>query len=231
MAAATEEAYGRVDILVHNAATNPHFGPLLNAEDSMWQKTLEVNLLGAFWLTQAVVPMMEASGGGKIITVASINGVRPGRGQGIYSATKAALINLTQTLALELGPMNIQVNALAPGLVQTAFARALWQNEELRAGVEARTPLGRIGQPQDLTGIALYLASSRVRFHDGAGLCRGWRCHAADDLIGWRLLARTSAFMKGVREANLLAHRCHHLHALHSQAGQSRALRCERPRG
>ena len=167
LAAATEEAYGRVDILVHNAATNPHFGPLLNAEDSMWQKTLEVNLLGVFWLTQAVVPMMEASGGGKIITVASINGVRPGRGQGIYSATKAALINLTQTLALELGPMNIQVNALAPGLIQTAFARALWQNEELRAGVEARTPLGRIGQPQDLTGIALYLASAASDFTTG----------------------------------------------------------------
>ena len=120
-----------------------------------------------FWLTQAVVPMMEASGGGKIITVASINGVRPGRGQGIYSATKAALINLTQTLALELGPMNIQVNALAPGLIQTAFARALWQNEELRAGVEARTPLGRIGQPQDLTGIALYLASAASDFTTG----------------------------------------------------------------
>lgn len=167
LAAAAEDAYGRVDILVHNAATNPHFGPLLEAEDSMWQKTLSVNLLGVFWLTQAVAPGMARRGGGKIIINSSINGLRAGRGQGIYSATKAALISLTQTLALELGPRNIQVNALAPGLIQTAFARALWQNEELRASVEARTPLGRIGQPNDLTGIALYLASAASDYTTG----------------------------------------------------------------
>ncbi len=166
LAKAAEDAFGGVDILVHNAATNPHFGPLLSAEDSMWQKTLEVNLLGVFWLTQAVVPMMTAAGG-KIINIASINGLRPGRGQGIYSATKAALISLTQTLALELGPANIQVNALAPGLIQTAFARALWQDEERRRAVEARAPSGRIGQPADLTGIALYLASAASDFTTG----------------------------------------------------------------
>lgn len=167
LAQQTVETYGRIDILVHNAATNPHFGPLLEAEDSMWQKTLEVNILGVFWLTQFVVPIMKANGGGKIIMISSINGLRPGRWQGIYSVTKAALISLTQTLAMELGPENIQVNAIAPGLIQTAFARALWQNEELRAGVEGRTPMGRIGQPEDLTGIALYLASDAADFTTG----------------------------------------------------------------
>lgn len=167
LAKKTEDEYGTIDVLVHNAATNPHFGPLLEAEDSMWQKTLEVNLLGVFWLTQAVVPMMKARGAGKIIIISSINGLRPGRGQGIYSVTKAALISLTQTLAMELGPDRIQVNAIAPGLIQTAFARALWQNEALRESVEARTPLGRIGQPQDLTGMALYLATDAANFTTG----------------------------------------------------------------
>ncbi|MCY3836183.1 MAG: glucose 1-dehydrogenase [Anaerolineaceae bacterium] len=167
LAQQTAEKYGAVDILVHNAATNPHFGPLLEAEDSMWQKTLEVNLLGVFWLTQAVVPMMQARGAGKIIIISSINGLRPGRGQGIYSVTKAALISLTQTLAMELGPDDIQVNAIAPGLIQTAFARALWQDDALRESVEGRTPLGRIGQPPDLTGIALYLASDAANFTTG----------------------------------------------------------------
>ena len=167
LAEQTVATYGRIDILVHNAATNPHFGPLLEAEDSMWHKTLAVNLLGVFWLTQSVVPAMKANGGGKVIMISSINGLRPGRWQGIYSVTKAALISLTQTLALELGPENIQVNAIAPGLIQTAFARALWQNEELRTAVEDRTPVGRIGQPQDLTGIALYLASDAADFTTG----------------------------------------------------------------
>jgi NAD(P)-dependent dehydrogenase (short-subunit alcohol dehydrogenase family) len=156
---AAVEAYGRVDILVNNAATNPHFGTLLEAEDSLWQKTLEVNLMGNVWLTQAVVPLMKAQGGGKIINIASVNGLRPGRMQGIYSITKAAVINLTMTLAMELASENIQVNAIAPGLVQTQFAQAIWENETLRAGVTARTPAGRIGQPGDIAGMALYLAA------------------------------------------------------------------------
>ncbi|MCB9453877.1 MAG: glucose 1-dehydrogenase [Anaerolineaceae bacterium] len=161
-------AYGRVDILVNNAATNPHFGTLLEAEDSMWQKTLEVNLMGNVWLTQAVVKVMRANGsGGKIINVASVNGLRPGRMQGIYSITKAAVINLTQTLAMELGAEGIQVNAIAPGLVQTKFARAIWDNEVILNEVMARTPAGRIGQPDDIAGIALYLASPASNFATG----------------------------------------------------------------
>jgi NAD(P)-dependent dehydrogenase (short-subunit alcohol dehydrogenase family) len=99
----TVEAYGAVDILVNNAATNPHFGPLLDAEDSLWQKTIEVNLMGNVWLTREVVKIMRSRGGGKIINIASIAGLRPGPFQGIYSITKAGIISLTKTLAVELG--------------------------------------------------------------------------------------------------------------------------------
>jgi NAD(P)-dependent dehydrogenase (short-subunit alcohol dehydrogenase family) len=163
----TVDAYGRVDILVNNAATNPHFGTLLEAEDSMWQKTIEVNIMGNVWLTQAVVPHLRQSGGGKIINVASINGLHPGRMQGIYSMTKAAIINLTQTLAMELASDNIQVNAIAPGLVKTRFARAIWENEDLLAEIISRTPAKRIGEPDDIAGIALYLASPASNFATG----------------------------------------------------------------
>ncbi|MCA0456423.1 MAG: glucose 1-dehydrogenase [Chloroflexi bacterium] len=164
---AAVEAFGRVDILVNNAATNPHFGTLLEAEDSLWQKTIEVNIMGNVWLTQAVVKHMKAQGGGKIINVASINGLRPGRMQGIYSMTKAAMINLTQTLAMELGSENIQVNAIAPGLVQTKFASAIWANEDLLGEIVNRTPVGRIGQPDDIAGMAVYLASGASGFATG----------------------------------------------------------------
>jgi NAD(P)-dependent dehydrogenase (short-subunit alcohol dehydrogenase family) len=167
LAKAALDTYGRVDILVNNAATNPHFGTLLEAEDSMWQKTIEVNLMGNFWLTQAVVPSMRQNGGGKIINVTSVNGLRPGRMQGIYSITKAGLINMTQTLAMELGSDNIQVNAIAPGLVKTKFARAIWENEDILQEMTQRTPAGRIGEPDDIAGIALYLAAPASSFTTG----------------------------------------------------------------
>ena len=155
----TIERCGRLDILVNNAATNPHFGRLLEADDSYWRKTIDVNLMGNVWLTRAAVPHMRAAGGGKIINVASIVGINPGRFQGIYSITKAGIISLSKTLALELAADNIQVNALAPGLIKTQFARALWENDELLGEVIAATPAGRIGQPADIAGMALFLAS------------------------------------------------------------------------
>ena len=163
---ATVARYGRLDILVNNAATNPHFGTILDADDSYWRKTIDVNVMGNVWLTQAAVKQMR--GGGKIINVASIVGLTPGRYQGIYSLTKAGVISLTKTLATELGPDNIQVNAIAPGLVKTRFARALWGNDDLLAHVLARTPAGRIGQPDDISGIALFLASSASDYTTGA---------------------------------------------------------------
>lgn len=162
------ETYGRLDILVNNAATNPHFGTLLDAEDSMWQKTFEVNVFGNIWLTQAAVQEMKKVGGGKIINIASVAGLNPGNFQGIYSATKAAIISLTKTLAMELGPDNIQVNAVAPGLVQTKFAQVLWENETLRQQIESKTPLGRIGQPEEIAGLVLYLASPAANFMTGS---------------------------------------------------------------
>jgi NAD(P)-dependent dehydrogenase (short-subunit alcohol dehydrogenase family) len=167
LAKAAVDAYGRIDILVHNAATNPHFGTLLEAEDSLWQKIIEVNLMGPVWLSQAVVPIMRANGGGRIIHIASINGLRPGAMQGIYSITKAALINLTQTLSMELAGDNILVNAIAPGLIQTKFASAIWQNDTLAEAIIQRTPLKRIGQPDDIAGMVVYLASPAASFTTG----------------------------------------------------------------
>jgi NAD(P)-dependent dehydrogenase (short-subunit alcohol dehydrogenase family) len=163
----TVERHGTVDILINNAATNPHFGPILEAEDSMWQKTFEVNVMGNFWLTQAAVEVMRGNGGGKIINVASVNGLRPGRFQGVYSVTKAAVINLTQTLAMELASENIQVNAIAPGLIKTKFAQAIWDNDMLLQGILDRTPQGRIGDPDDIAGLALYLAAPASNFATG----------------------------------------------------------------
>ncbi|PJF23034.1 MAG: short-chain dehydrogenase [Phototrophicales bacterium] len=163
----TVDAYGRVDILVNNAATNPHFGPIMDSEDSMWQKTIEVNIMGNFWLSQAAVRVMQQHGGGKIINVASVNGLRPGTFQGIYSMTKAAVISLTKTLAMELASDNIQVNAIAPGLIKTKFAQAIWENDMLLEGVVNRTPAGRIGEPDEIAGIAVYLASPASSFTTG----------------------------------------------------------------
>ncbi len=167
LVAQTVERCGGLDVLVNNAATNPHFGPILDAEDSHWQKTLEVNVLGNFWLTQAAVPYMRQRGGGKIINIASVNGLRPGTMQGVYSVTKAAVINMTQTLAMELAGDHIQVNAIAPGLIQTKFAQALWDNPDILAGITAKTPAGRIGQPEDIAGMALYLAAPASNFSTG----------------------------------------------------------------
>lgn len=167
LVAAACDAYGQVDILVNNAATNPHFGTLLEAEDSLWQKTIEVNIMGNLWLTQAVVPVMRQHGGGKIINITSVNGLRPGAMQGIYSMTKAAIISLTRTLAMELADDHIQVNAIAPGLARTKFASAIWSDESLAEAVINRTPQRRIGEPGDFAGLALYLAAPASDFATG----------------------------------------------------------------
>lgn len=163
----TIDHFGAVNVLINNAATNPHFGQMLDAEDSLWQKTIEVNIMGNLWLTQATVAHMRKIGGGKIINVASVNGIRPGGFQGIYSMTKAAVISMTKTLAMELAGDNIQVNAIAPGLIKTKFAQAIWDNDALHSGVIGRTPMGRIGEPDEIAGIALYLASPASSFTTG----------------------------------------------------------------
>jgi NAD(P)-dependent dehydrogenase (short-subunit alcohol dehydrogenase family) len=155
----TVEAYGGVDIVVNNAATNPHFGPLMTATESQWDKIMDVNLRGAFFLSQQAVPIMQDRGGGKIINVASVAGVKPQAAMGIYSVSKAGLIMLTQVLAQELGAFNIQINALAPGVIKTRFSGALWQTPSIAQAIEKSNPLGRLGEVDDIVGAALYLAS------------------------------------------------------------------------
>jgi NAD(P)-dependent dehydrogenase (short-subunit alcohol dehydrogenase family) len=161
--------FGRLDIAVNNAGTNPHFGPLLTAEESHWDKILEVNVKGYFWLCQAAARQMQRQGsGGKIINVASIAGLKPGAMMGVYSVSKAAVLMMTQALAVELGSDNIQVNAIAPGFIKTKFSSALWSNPAIHDPLVQHTPAGRMAEPEELTGIALYLASAASNFTTGA---------------------------------------------------------------
>ena len=162
------EAYGRIDITVNNAATNPHFGPLLTADEGQWDKIMDTNAKGAFRMCKAIVPHMEAQGGGKIVNLVSLAGLRPPPGMGLYGISKAAVIALTQQLAMELGRANIQVNAIAPGVIKTRFSQLLWQTPDIAASILSRTPLGRFGEPDDVAGLALFLASPASDFITGA---------------------------------------------------------------
>jgi NAD(P)-dependent dehydrogenase (short-subunit alcohol dehydrogenase family) len=164
----TVARYGGLDILVNNAATNPHFGPLLTATPSLWQKTLEVNLLGYWQMVRAVAPHLQARGGGKVINIASIAGLRAQPDMGVYSVSKAAVLMLTQVLATELAAENIQVNALAPGYVRTRFSQAIWEDAVRYADLVSRIPQARLAAPDELTGLALYLASPASAYTTGA---------------------------------------------------------------
>jgi NAD(P)-dependent dehydrogenase (short-subunit alcohol dehydrogenase family) len=164
----TLETFGRVDVAVNNAGTNPHFGPLLTADEGQLDKTLDVNLKGVFRGCKAVAPQMEKQGGGKIINIASVAGLRPGTGMGLYSISKAGVIMLTQVLAVELGPANIQVNAIAPGVIKTRFSRVLWETPEIAEPALHTLPAGRFGEPEEVASLALYLASPASDFVTGA---------------------------------------------------------------
>lgn len=166
-----------VDVLVNNAATNPHYGPLLEADAGSWDKTFDVNLKGTFALTREVVGHLRARGaGGAVVNVASVLGLMGAPRMGVYAMTKAALVSMTRTLAMELGRAGIRVNALAPGLIETRFAQALVDDDRVRGAIEARTALGRIGQPDDVAGAAVFLASPTAAYVTGQVLTvdGGW---------------------------------------------------------
>lgn len=161
---------GRLDILVNNAATNPHFGHIADTEMSMVDKTLQVNVKGYFELSALGAKAMRASGGGAIVNVASINGVRPAMFQGIYSITKAAVINMTQAFARECGPWKIRVNAVLPGLTDTKFASAITKNDAIRKSITDQLPLQRMAQPDEIAPAVLYLASDASSYVTGTTL-------------------------------------------------------------
>ena len=161
------EAFGGVDIVVNNAATNPHFGPVMTAEESHWDKIFDVNVKGYFRVAKACAASMQARGGGKIINIASVAGLHPQPGMGVYCVSKAAVIMLTQVLAAELAQHNIQVNAIAPGFIKTKFSQVLWDNPALYAGITKLIPQGRMAEPEELTGMALYLATAASSFTTG----------------------------------------------------------------
>ncbi len=162
-----KNTYGRLDILVNNAATNPHFGNMLDADEGVWDKTNEVNLKGPFFITQHAVRLMDVAQGGAIVNVASINGVQPVPMQGIYSITKAALITMTKAFAKELAVKNIRVNTLIPGLTETRFSEVLIKTESIYKTAIEQIPLGRHAQPSEMVGAVLYLVSDAASYTTG----------------------------------------------------------------
>lgn len=164
----TVAEFGKVDILVNNAATNPQFGSMMESEPSVWQKIYEVNVMGYFYLCRyAAENMRERKAGGKLINVASVLGIQPHFTMGVYSISKAAVLAMTQALAQELAVDNIQVNAIAPGIIKTKFAEALWSNEQIHNRLIENTPAGRIGAPEELVEAAIYLASEGSSYMTG----------------------------------------------------------------
>ena len=164
----TTARVGPVDILVNNSATNIGQGPALAVTDEMLDKMMEVNVKAALRLVRLIVPsMIERKRGGSIINIVSVAGLRPQPGGLLYSFTKAGLIMMTRAWAQEFGSHNIRVNAIAPGLIQTDFSEFFWKNEAIRHQFEAATPLRRIGQPDEVAGLALYLASDDASFVTG----------------------------------------------------------------
>ncbi len=167
-----QEQYGRLDILVNNAAANPHFGEMITADAGIWDKILDVNIKGPFFMIKYAVPLMKDKGA--IVNVSSVNALKPGMFQGVYSASKAALLNMTQTLARELAPRGIRVNSLLPGLTDTKFASAIISTKEICDYAMAQIPMGRYASPEEMSGAVLYLVSDAASFTTGTSLiCDG----------------------------------------------------------
>jgi len=159
--------WGKIDILVCNAASNPVFGPLAKAPDEAFDKVMLTNVKSVFWLANLAIPHIAAQGGGSVIVISSIGALRGSDVMGLYGTSKAAEMGLVRALAVEWGPKNVRVNTIAPGLVMTDFARALWEDKERRALREESTPLRRLGQPKDIGGVAVFLAAEAGSFVTG----------------------------------------------------------------
>ncbi len=160
-------AFGKIDIVVCNAASNPYYGPMSGISDDQFSKILHNNIISNNWLIQMCVPQMAKRKDGNVIIVSSIGGLRASTVIGAYCISKAADFQLCRNLAAELGPQGIRVNCIAPGLVKTDFAKALWEDPKLREAREAESPLRRIGDPDDIAGAAVYLASKASAFTTG----------------------------------------------------------------
>ncbi|MCK6535823.1 MAG: glucose 1-dehydrogenase [Polyangiaceae bacterium] len=166
------ERFGRVDVLVNCAGTNPYFGPMVNIDPGAYEKTFEVNLRGAFETSRVFAQhVIERKGTGSIVTITSVAGLRAAPLQGVYGMTKAALNSMTQTLAFELGQSGVRVNAIAPGLVDTRLAAAILASPEMVEHANRHTALGRVGQPEEIAAAALFLASDAASFVTGQTLC------------------------------------------------------------
>lgn len=164
---ATIKAYGGIDIIVNNAATNPVYGPIQKTDESAFDKIMDVNLKGPLLLCNGAYPILKERGGGSIIHISSIGGLTPEKGIGMYSVSKAALINMTKAMAQDWGKDNIRINAICPGLIKTKFSEALWNDDENRERFLNKIPMGRLGETEDLGGLAVYLAS------DASAYCTG----------------------------------------------------------
>jgi NAD(P)-dependent dehydrogenase (short-subunit alcohol dehydrogenase family) len=159
--------WGRIDILVCNAASNPAYGPMANASDEVFDKIMLTNVKSVFWLANMVLPQMGERRDGAMIIISSIGALRGSSALGLYATSKAAEAGMCRALACEWGPKNVRVNSIAPGLIRTDFARALWEDDAKRKAREALTPLRRIGEPRDIGAIAVFLASDAASFITG----------------------------------------------------------------
>ena len=170
LVAATCAEWGGIDVLVCNAAVNPHFGPLASITEEAYDKIMDSNVKSNLWLCNMVLPKMAERGGGAVIIVSSIAGLKGHDKLGAYALSKAADLQLARNLAVEWGRANVRVNCIAPGLIRTDMARALWEDPETYRQAVESYPLGRIGEPQDVAGAALFLAAPAGRFVTGQGL-------------------------------------------------------------
>ena len=166
--AKVREKHGRLDVLVNNAAANPYFGSILKTDPTAFQKTVDVNIRGYFFMSTHGAQLMIENGGGSIINVASVNGVNPANFQGIYSITKAAVISMTKAFAAECAEAGVRCNALLPGLTDTKFASVLVNTPAILNRALARIPMRRVAQPSEMAGLVLYLASAASTYTTGA---------------------------------------------------------------